>query len=30
MNIENIFTDMAILLKFDIFQGRISETNKDI
>ena len=30
MNIENIFTDMAILLKFDILHGRISETNKDI
>ena len=30
LNIENMFSDMAILLKFNILHGRISETNKDI
>ena len=29
-NIESIVGDMAILLKFNIFHGRISQTNKDI
>ena len=30
LNIENMVSDMAILQKFNILHGRISETNKDI
>ena len=30
LNIENMFSDMPILLKLNILHGRISETNKDI
>ena len=30
LNIENLVSDMAFLLKFNILHGRISETNKDI
>ena len=30
LNIENMVSDMVILLKFNILYGRISETNKDI
>ena len=30
LNIENMVSDMAISLKFNIVHGRIAETNKDI
>ena len=30
LNIENMFSDMAILQKINILHCRISETNKDI
>ena len=30
LNIENMVSDMAIMLKFNILHGRISETDKDI
>ena len=30
LNMENMVSDMVILLKFNILPGRISESNKDI